>query len=69
MDGGDGAEAVADALVASTLPGSPIVIDPDDGPGQPLPKLRASLRAAARLALDQVLQRRIRDNNRLGGQR
>lgn len=46
----------AGALIASTLPGSPIVIDPDDGPRQPLPKLAASLRAAARFALDQVLQ-------------
>ncbi|MGN7136358.1 DUF4259 domain-containing protein [Streptomyces pseudogriseolus] len=32
VDGGDGAEAVAaSALVASTLPDSPIVMDPDDG--------------------------------------
>ncbi|WP_338675137.1 DUF4259 domain-containing protein [Streptomyces sp. SCSIO 30461] len=57
VDGGDGAEAVAaGALVASALPDSPIVIDPDDGPGEPLPELPASLRASARLALDRVLQ-------------
>ncbi|MFK4149748.1 DUF4259 domain-containing protein [Streptomyces sp. NPDC004065] len=57
VDGGDGAEAVAaGALVASTLPDSPIVIDPDDGPSQTLPELPASLRASARLALDRVLQ-------------
>ncbi|MFF7191827.1 DUF4259 domain-containing protein [Streptomyces sp. NPDC008222] len=57
VDGGDGAEAVAaGALVASTLPGSPIVIDPDDGPREPLPQLPASLRASARHALDRVLQ-------------
>ncbi|MET9986805.1 DUF4259 domain-containing protein [Streptomyces rochei] len=46
----------AGALVASTLPDSPIVIDPDDSPSQPLPELPASLRASARLALDRVLQ-------------
>ncbi|MFI8320619.1 DUF4259 domain-containing protein [Streptomyces sp. NPDC085529] len=52
-----GAEAVAaGALVASTLPDSPIVIDPDDGPSQPLPELPASLFASARLALGRVLQ-------------
>ncbi|MBT2369160.1 DUF4259 domain-containing protein [Streptomyces sp. ISL-10] len=57
VDGGDGAEAVAaGALVASTLPDSPIVIDPDDGPREPLPELPASLRASARLALDRVLR-------------
>ncbi|MET7434350.1 DUF4259 domain-containing protein [Streptomyces flaveolus] len=57
VDGGDGAEAVAaGALVASTLPGSPIVIDPDDGPREPLPELPASLRASAKLALDRVLR-------------
>ncbi|MEV0238317.1 DUF4259 domain-containing protein [Streptomyces sp. NPDC050674] len=57
VDGGDGAEAVAaGALVASTLPDSPIVIDLDDGPSEPLPTLPASLRASARLALDLVLQ-------------
>lgn len=44
------------ALVASTLPDSRIVIDPDDGPREPLPELPASLRASARLALDRVLQ-------------
>ncbi|MCC8452867.1 DUF4259 domain-containing protein [Streptomyces rochei] len=52
-----GAEAVAaGALVASTLPDSPIVTDPDASPSQPLPELPASLRASARLALDRVLQ-------------
>ncbi|WP_225634592.1 DUF4259 domain-containing protein [Streptomyces solaniscabiei] len=57
VDGGDGAEAVAaGALVASTLPDSPLVIDPDDGPSRPLPELPASLRASARHALDRVLQ-------------
>lgn len=57
VDSGNGAEAVAaGALVASTLPDSPIVIDPDDGPRKPLPELPASLRASARLALDRVLQ-------------
>ncbi|MFJ8150296.1 DUF4259 domain-containing protein [Streptomyces sp. NPDC096048] len=57
VDGGDGAQAVAaGALVASTIPDSPIAIDPDDGPREPLPKLPASLRASARLALDRVLQ-------------
>lgn len=55
VDGGDGAEAVAaGALVGSTLPDSRIVIDPDDGPREPLPELPASLRASARLALDRV---------------
>ncbi|WP_405521615.1 DUF4259 domain-containing protein [Streptomyces canus] len=57
VDGGDGAEAVAaGALVASTLSDSRIVIDPDDGPREPLPELPASLGALARLALDRVLQ-------------
>ncbi|MET9774623.1 DUF4259 domain-containing protein [Streptomyces sp. NPDC006367] len=42
--------------LAGTLPDSPIVIDPDDGPGEPLPELPASLHASARLALDRVLQ-------------
>lgn len=57
VDGGDGAEAVAaGALVASTLPDSLIVIDPDDGPSRPLPELPASLRSLARLALGRVLQ-------------
>ena len=57
VDGGDGAEAVAaGALVASTLPDNRIVIDPDDGPREPLPELPASLRPSARLALDRVLQ-------------
>ncbi|WP_192342495.1 DUF4259 domain-containing protein [Streptomyces sp. VITNK9] len=57
IDSGDGAGAVAaGALVASSLPDSPIVTDPDDSPSQPLPELPASLRASARLALDRVLQ-------------
>ncbi|WP_385639333.1 DUF4259 domain-containing protein [Streptomyces sp. SudanB91_2054] len=57
IDSGDGAGAVAaGALVASTLPDSPIVTDPDDSPSQPLPELPASLRASERLALDRVLQ-------------
>ncbi|WP_340563490.1 DUF4259 domain-containing protein [Streptomyces sp. GSL17-111] len=57
VDGGEGAEAVAaGALVASTLPHSSIVIDPDDGPRQPLSELPTSLRASARLALDRVLR-------------
>ncbi|MFD4142255.1 DUF4259 domain-containing protein [Streptomyces sp. NPDC058572] len=57
VDGGDGAEAVAaGALVASTTTDSPIVIDPDDSPSEPLPELPASLRTSARLALDRVLQ-------------
>ncbi|MEV4975923.1 DUF4259 domain-containing protein [Streptomyces scopuliridis] len=56
VDGGDGAEAVAaGALVASTIPDSPIAIDPD-GPRGPLPELPASLRESARTALDRVLQ-------------
>ncbi|WP_030940641.1 MULTISPECIES: DUF4259 domain-containing protein [Streptomyces] len=57
VDGGAGVEAVAaGALVASTLPDSPIVIDPDDSPREPLPELPASLRASVRRALDRVLQ-------------
>ncbi|MEV8312453.1 DUF4259 domain-containing protein [Streptomyces flavidovirens] len=57
VDGGDGAEAVAaGALVASTIPDSPILIDPDDGSREPLPELPASLRTSARLALNRVLQ-------------
>ncbi|MFI0885959.1 DUF4259 domain-containing protein [Streptomyces sp. DSM 40868] len=55
VDTADGAEAVA-ALVASTLPDSPIVIDPDDGFREPLPELPASLRASAILALARVLR-------------
>ncbi|MEV8597828.1 DUF4259 domain-containing protein [Streptomyces sp. NPDC052012] len=57
LDGGDGAEAVAaGVLIASTIPDSPISIDPDDGLRGPLPKIPTSLRALARLALDRVLQ-------------
>ncbi|WP_368857574.1 DUF4259 domain-containing protein [Streptomyces sp. GbtcB6] len=56
MDGGDGTEAVAAAaLVAGTIPGSGIVIDPDDGPGEPLPQLPLALRTSAVLALQRVL--------------
>ncbi|MVO88559.1 DUF4259 domain-containing protein [Streptomyces sp. p1417] len=57
VDGGDGAEAVAAAaLVASTIPGSAIVIDPDDGPREPLPQLPLALHTSAALALQRVLQ-------------
>ncbi|MET7649103.1 DUF4259 domain-containing protein [Streptomyces sp. NPDC005426] len=57
VDGEHGAEAVAaGALVASTLPDSPIRINPDEGPSAPLPELPASLYVSARLALDRVLQ-------------
>ncbi|MEU9336434.1 DUF4259 domain-containing protein [Streptomyces sp. NPDC048290] len=57
VDSGNEAEAVAaGALVASTLPDSPMVIDPDDGPSRPLPELPASLRASARLTLNRVLR-------------
>ncbi len=57
VDGGDGAEAVAaGALVASTLPDSPIGINPDVGPSEPLPSLPAALCTSARLALHRVLQ-------------
>lgn len=57
VDGGDGTEAVAAAaLVASTIPGSRIVIDPHDGPREPLPQLPLALRTSAVLALQRVLQ-------------
>ncbi|MGW2099580.1 DUF4259 domain-containing protein [Streptomyces olivaceoviridis] len=57
VDGGDGAVAVAaGALVASTLPDSSIVIDPDDSPREPLPELPLWLSALTRLALHRVLQ-------------
>ncbi|UXY24891.1 DUF4259 domain-containing protein (plasmid) [Streptomyces cynarae] len=57
VDGGDGAEAIAaGAVVASTLQDSPIVIDSDEGPREPLLKLPASFRASAGLALNRVLQ-------------
>ncbi|WP_329266960.1 DUF4259 domain-containing protein [Streptomyces sp. NBC_01451] len=56
VDGGDGAEAVvAAALVASTIPGSGMVIDPDDGPREPLPQLPLALRSSAVLALQCLL--------------
>ncbi|MBZ3900630.1 DUF4259 domain-containing protein [Streptomyces griseiscabiei] len=55
VDGGDGAEAVAAAaLVAAQVPGSGVVIDPDDGPKEPLPRLPVPLRALAREALRRV---------------
>ena len=57
VDGGDGVEAVAAAaLVAAQGPGSRIVIDPDDGPKEPLPQLPVSLRALARRALHRVTE-------------
>lgn len=57
VDGGDGVEAVAAAaLLASTIADSQIVIDPEDGPREPLPELPASLHAMARQALHRVLQ-------------
>ncbi|MER6135682.1 DUF4259 domain-containing protein [Streptomyces sp. NPDC001815] len=57
LDGGYGTEAVAAAaLVASTIPGSGIVIDPDDGPREPLPQLPPALRTSAVLALRCLLQ-------------
>jgi hypothetical protein len=57
VDGGDGTEAVAAAaLVASTIPGSGIVIAPDDAPRKPLPQLPLTLRTSAMLALQCVLQ-------------
>ncbi|MDX3613640.1 DUF4259 domain-containing protein [Streptomyces europaeiscabiei] len=57
VDGGDGTDAVAAAaLVASTIPGSGIVIAPDDGPREPLPQLPLALRTSAVLALQCVLQ-------------
>ncbi|MFJ8011024.1 DUF4259 domain-containing protein [Streptomyces sp. NPDC096339] len=56
VDGGDGAKAVAAALVAGQIPGSQVVIDPDDGPSEPLPVLPISLRPEAGQALRRVLQ-------------
>ncbi|MFJ6661873.1 DUF4259 domain-containing protein [Streptomyces sp. NPDC091377] len=57
VDSGDGVEAVAAAaLVASTIANSQIVMDPEDGPEEPLPELPASIRAMARKALHRVLQ-------------
>lgn len=57
VDGGDGAEAVATAaLIASQIPGTQVVIDPDDGPSEPLPDLPLSLRPVAVRALRRVLQ-------------
>lgn len=56
VDGGDGAEVVAAAaaaaaLIACQIPGSQVVIDPDDGPAEPLPVLPISLRPEAGRAL------------------
>ncbi|MFF3753127.1 DUF4259 domain-containing protein [Streptomyces sp. NPDC002018] len=57
LDGGDGVEAIAAAaLVAGQLPGAQVVIDPEDGPKEPLPELPTSLRALARNALHRVLR-------------
>ncbi|MFF1419025.1 DUF4259 domain-containing protein [Streptomyces sp. NPDC058280] len=57
VDGGAGVDAVAAAaLVASTIPNSRIVIDPEDGPREPLPELPESLGASAQQALHRVLQ-------------
>ncbi|MEI5519671.1 DUF4259 domain-containing protein [Streptomyces brasiliscabiei] len=56
-DGGDGVEAVAAAaLVAAQVPGSRVVIDPADGPKEPLPDLPLSLRALAHRALHRVTE-------------
>ncbi|MFD3330392.1 DUF4259 domain-containing protein [Streptomyces sp. NPDC058701] len=57
VDGGDGAEAIAAAaLLACQIPGSHVVIDPDDGPAEPLPVLPISLRPEAGRALRRVLE-------------
>ncbi|WP_405827520.1 MULTISPECIES: DUF4259 domain-containing protein [unclassified Streptomyces] len=61
VDGGDGAEVVAAAaaaaaLIACQIPGSQVVIDPDDGPAEPLPVLPISLRPEAGRALRRVLE-------------
>ncbi len=57
VDGGDGVVAVAAAaLVASTIADGRIMIDPEDGPREPLPELPPSLHARARQALHRVLQ-------------
>ncbi|MFE2149105.1 DUF4259 domain-containing protein [Streptomyces lavendulae] len=57
VDGGDGAEAIAAAaLIACQIPGSQVVIDPDDGPAEPLPILPISLLPEARRALRRVLE-------------
>ncbi|MFG2973237.1 DUF4259 domain-containing protein [Streptomyces sp. NPDC048331] len=57
VDGGDGAEAVAaSALLASRIPGSQVVIGPDDGPSGQLPDIPLSLRPVAVRALRRVLQ-------------
>ncbi|MFG2981445.1 DUF4259 domain-containing protein [Streptomyces sp. NPDC048258] len=57
VDGGDGAEAIAAAaLIACQIPGSQVVIDPDDGPAEPLPVLPISLRPEAGRALRRVLE-------------
>ncbi|GHH57611.1 DUF4259 domain-containing protein [Streptomyces candidus] len=57
VEGGDGTEAVAAAaLVASTIPGNGMMLDPEDGPREPLPQLPLALRTTAVLALQCVLQ-------------
>ncbi|MGC4980251.1 DUF4259 domain-containing protein [Streptomyces sp. DT193] len=56
LDGGDEAEAVAAAaLVAAQIPGSKVVISPEDGLHKPLPQMPASLPALAREALHRIL--------------
>ncbi|MFD3472334.1 DUF4259 domain-containing protein [Streptomyces sp. NPDC058682] len=57
VDGGDGAEAVAAAaLVAAQIPGSDLVIDPDDRPDEPLPGVPDALCGLASEALHRVLE-------------
>lgn len=57
VDGGDGAAAVAAAaLIVSQIPDSPVVLDPEDLPSEPLPGLPISLRPMAQQALRRVLQ-------------
>lgn len=46
----------ADRDIAGQISGSQVVIDPDDGPSEPLPVLPLSLRREAGRALRRVLQ-------------
>ncbi|MEI5102859.1 DUF4259 domain-containing protein [Streptomyces sp. PmtG] len=56
VDGGDGAEAdAAAALLAAQVPGSEVVIDPEDALEGPLPQLPVSLRPLAAEALHRAL--------------
>ncbi|MFD9902662.1 DUF4259 domain-containing protein [Streptomyces sp. NPDC059063] len=56
VDGGDGAEAcAAAALIAAQVPGSAVVIDPEDAPKVAMPDLPVALRALAEQALHHVL--------------